>query len=143
MVLVSAATRLRHGFGAGCGACPTSAVSVSGLLPVSLYFIARIDFISLSAFCLFCLWSYCVPAYWVPLGGCALRTLDVTSDWVSLAPFLALPGLCGLVDLYSLPQLLRHPALDTVWLLPCLPRSGLLTTPCLGSGSVVLVGALP
>ena len=34
MVLVSAATRLRHGFGAGCGACPTSADSVSGFLPV-------------------------------------------------------------------------------------------------------------
>ena len=33
-----------------------------------------------------------------PWGGCALRALDVTSDWVSLAPFLALPGLCGLVD---------------------------------------------
>ena len=33
MVLVSAAGRLRHGFGAGCGSCPTSADSVSGLLP--------------------------------------------------------------------------------------------------------------
>ena len=99
MVLVSAGTRLRHGFGAGCGACPTSADSVSGLLPVSFVFYLRIVFTYLFAFCLFCLWSHCVPAYWVPMGGCALRTLDVTSDWVSLAPFLALLGLCGLVDL--------------------------------------------
>ena len=52
----------------------------------------------LSAFCLFSLWFYCVPALRVPLGGCALRTLDVTSDWVSLARLLALPGPCGLVD---------------------------------------------
>ena len=69
MVLVSAATRLRHGFGAGCGACPTSADSVSGLLPVSFILSLRVSFISLSAFCLFYLWSYSVPAYWVPLGG--------------------------------------------------------------------------
>ena len=74
-------------------------IQCRGYSPSLFYFIARIDFIYLSAFCLFCLWSYGVPAYWVPLGGCALRTLDVTSDWVSLAPFLALPGLCGLVDL--------------------------------------------
>ena len=46
MVLVSAATRLRHRFGAGCGACPTSAASVSGLLPVSFVFnFARIVFL--------------------------------------------------------------------------------------------------
>ena len=38
MILVSAATQLRHSFGAGCGACPTSADSVSGLLPVSFLF---------------------------------------------------------------------------------------------------------
>ena len=69
MVLVSAATRLRHRFGAGCGACPTSAASVSGLLPVSFVLTLRVSFFSLSAFCLFYLWSYSVPAYWVPLGG--------------------------------------------------------------------------
>ena len=69
MVLVSAATRLRHGFGAGCGACPTSADSVSGLLPVSFILSLRVSFISLSAFCFFYLWSYSVPADWVPLGG--------------------------------------------------------------------------
>ena len=55
MILVSAATRLRHGFGAGCGACPTSADSVSRLLPVSFLFYLRVVFICLSAFCLFCL----------------------------------------------------------------------------------------
>ena len=32
MVLVSAAARLRHGFGASCGSCPTSADSV-GVTP--------------------------------------------------------------------------------------------------------------
>ena len=69
MVLVSAATRLCHRFGAGCGACPTSAASVSGLLPVSFVLTLRVSFFSLSAFCLFSLWSYSVLAYWVPLGG--------------------------------------------------------------------------
>ena len=34
--------------------------------------------------------------YGFPLGVCAYWTLDGTSDWVSLAPLLALPGLCGL-----------------------------------------------
>ena len=57
-----------------------------------------IHFKCLYAFCLFYLSFYCVPVLRVPLGGCALRTQDVTSDWVSLAPLLALPGLCGLVD---------------------------------------------
>ena len=99
MVLVSAATRLHHGFGAGCGACPTSADSVSGLLPVSFLFYLRIV---LSIYPLFVYFVYGLIVslhIGFPWGGCALRTLDVTSDWVSLAPLLALPGLCGLVDL--------------------------------------------
>ena len=37
---------------------------------LSLLFLSlRVSFISLSAFCLFYLWSYSVPVYWVPLGG--------------------------------------------------------------------------
>ena len=32
------------------------------------------------------------------MGGCAYGTRDVTSDWVSLGPLLALPGLCFLPD---------------------------------------------
>ena len=98
MVLVSAATRLRHGFGAGCGACPTSADSVSGLLPVSFIYLCAYR-LSLYPLFVYFLYGLIVSLHiGFPWGVCALRALDVTSDWVSLAPFFALPGLCGLVD---------------------------------------------
>ena len=35
-----------------------------------------------------------------PGGVCAYGTRDVTSDWVSLGPLLAHPGLCFLPDVY-------------------------------------------
>ena len=50
-------------------------------------------FINFSAFCFFYLYFYSVS----PGGVC---TRDVTSDWVSLGPLLAHPGLCFLPDVY-------------------------------------------
>ena len=54
-------------FGAGCGACPTSADSILGVLPL-LLFLSAIAFTYLYAFCLFYLCFYCVPALQVPSG---------------------------------------------------------------------------
>ena len=89
-------------FGTGCGACPTSADSMLGVLPVLLYYplFANV-FINFSAFCLFYLYFYSVSLPKVSPGGfCAYGTHDVTSDWVSLGPLLSHPGLCYLPDVY-------------------------------------------
>ena len=92
-------------FGAGCGACPTCADSVLGVLPVLLFLFANI----LLIFPLFVSFVYIFitcPYLTCSLGGCAYWTRDVTSDWVSLGPLLALPGLCFLPDVLSIQQLL-------------------------------------
>ena len=56
-------------------------------------------FINFSAFCLFYLYFYSMSLPQVSPGGfCAYGTRDVMSDWVSLGPPLAHPGLCSLPD---------------------------------------------
>ena len=83
-------------FGAGCGACPTCADSVLGILPVLLFYLR-----TLLTFPLFVSYIYIFfmcPCLTRPLGDCAYGTRDVTSDWVSLGPLLALLGLCFLPD---------------------------------------------
>ena len=84
-------------FGAGCGACPTCADSVLGILPVLLFYLRTF----LLTFPLFVSYIYIFitcPCLTRPLGGCAYCTRDVTSDLVSLGPLLALPGLWFLPD---------------------------------------------
>ena len=68
MILVSAATRLRHGFGAGCGACPTSADSVSRLLPVSFLFIS-VSFLSVYPLFVYFVYDFMVSLHFGFLWG--------------------------------------------------------------------------
>ena len=88
-------------FGAGCGACPTCANSVLGILPVLFVFYLQSFLLIFSLFVYFIyVFTTCSPwgiAYW---------THDVTSDWVSLGSLLTLPGLCFLPDMLSIQQLL-------------------------------------
>ena len=124
-------------FGTGCGACPTCADSVLGVLPVLLFLFANV----LLTFPLFVSFVYIFitcPCLTCSLGGCAYWTRDVMSGWVSLGPLLALPGLCFLPDVLSIRQLLWHPAIDSVWQWPCLPHFRIAATPCLCSVLVVL-----
>ena len=91
-------------FRAGCGACPTCADSVLGILPVLFYL--RTFLLTFPLFVYFIYIFITCPCLTRPLGGCAYCTRDVTSDWVSLGPLLALPGLCFLPDVLSIQQLL-------------------------------------
>ena len=79
---------------------------------IDIYFILKLTFyciiLYLRTFLLiFPLFVYFIyifipcPCLKCPLGGfCAYGTRDVTSDWVSLGPLLAHPGLCYLPDVY-------------------------------------------
>ena len=60
-------------FGTGCGACPTSADSVLGILPVLFSNV----FINFSAFCLFSLYFYSVSLPKASPGG-FVHTVHVT-----------------------------------------------------------------
>ena len=87
-------------FGAGCGACPTCVDSVLGILPVllSYWFYLRTFLLTFPLFVSYIYIFITRPCLTRPLGSCAYCTRDVTSDWVSLGPLLALPGFCFLPD---------------------------------------------
>ena len=93
-------------FRAGCGACPTCADSVLGILPVLLVFYLRSILLVFPLFVYFVYIFITCPCLTCSLWGCAYWTHDLTSDWVSLGPLLALPGLCFMPDVLSIQQLL-------------------------------------
>ena len=80
-------------FGAGCGGLPNLCRFGVGGTPCFIVFICE----HLLIFPLFVSFVYIFitcPCLTCSLWGCAYWTRDVTSDWVSLGPLLALPGLC-------------------------------------------------
>ena len=105
----------------GCGACPSSCCAGAGVHPC--VFIALPFMLFIYHFCLLCLFVLCVSQPKNAPCGYAIWTHDMTSDWVALGfpPRTSRTLSIALTGGHD-SMFLRHPAIDTVWQWPCLPR---------------------